>query len=387
MSSDERRSADSRAVYYFTDSRALGGAEEALLILIENIDRRVWRPTLLYNASPAIATLVSRARDLGAETRAVPALPLGLAGARRLSSFARELRQARPAVFHAHLSWPLAAKYALFAAVFARVPAVVATVHLFPEFHLDRSNYVQERLLAARVGRYIAVSHDIAVKLVKALHWPARKIEVIHNGIAVERFQRRFGTDLRMRLKVPANRPVFLTVARFDRQKGHDVLLQAATRIPEACFVLAGDGPERMRLERQVEQLRLRDRVLFLGRRTDVPELLAASDAFVLPSLYEGSSLALLEAMAAGKPVVTSAIPGTDELILDGETGLLVPPGNPDALALALRRVLAEPLLRARLGTAARDHAQRSFSASAAASRVAAVYDELLRKAESDGRR
>ena len=148
--------------------------------------------------------------------------------------------------------------------------------------------------------------------------------------------------------------------------------------MPEARFVLAGEGPERARLEADAETLGIRDRVVFLGRRDDVPELLGASDAFVLPSLYEGTSLSVLEAMAAGCPVVASAIPGTDELVVDGESGLLVPPGDVDALAVALRRMLAEPLLRERLGSAARQRAQQCFSASAAACRVTRLYEDLL---------
>jgi glycosyltransferase involved in cell wall biosynthesis len=109
-----------------------------------------------------------------------------------------------------------------------------------------------------------------------------------------------------------------------------------------------------------------------------VPELLAASDVFVLPSLFEGSSLAVLEAMAAGKPVVTSAIGGTNELIVDGESGLLVPPGDAAALALALNRVLAQPELRAELGGKARDRARSSFSAATSAAHVTRVYEDLL---------
>jgi glycosyltransferase involved in cell wall biosynthesis len=117
---------------------------------------------------------------------------------------------------------------------------------------------------------------------------------------------------------------------------------------------------------------------MFLGHRSDVPELLRACDVFALPSLYEGSSLATLEAMAAGCAVVSSAIPGTDELISDGQSGLLVPPNDPVALAGALRRVLGDAELRAELGRQARARIEREFTAEAMTRKVVAVYDELL---------
>lgn len=367
-----------RSVYYYSDARQLGGAEQALLILIENIDHRAWRPTLLLAASPEATLLAQRAHELSAEVRPVAPMPLGLTGARRVPRLVRELRRARPDVFHAHLSWPLAAKWALAAAVLAHVPAIVATVHLFPDYPLDRSNFFQGRVLARFVGRYVAVSDDIAARLARRLRWPAKKIEVIHNGVSLDRFARPVDPALRAQLAGRTERIVFLTVARLDEQKGHDVLLRAAARIPEARFVLAGDGPERPRLEREAHDLGLGEQVAFLGHREDVPDLLAASDAFVLPSLYEGTPLAVLEAMAAGKPVISSAIHGTDELVVDGETGLLVPPRDPEALAATLRRILDDPSLRARLGVAARERAERRFPASRAAERVVRLYQDLL---------
>jgi glycosyltransferase involved in cell wall biosynthesis len=374
-----------RSVYYFTDSRELGGAEEALLFLIEGLDRRSWQPTLLYHDLPAVAPLAQRARELGADARAIPEMPLGLVGARRVPGLVRELRRTSPSVFHAHLSWPLAAKYGLVAAVLARVPAVVATVHLFPQFRLDRSNYVQERLLAREVDRYIAVSKAIARQLEDTFHWPPEKIEVVHNAIRSDRFRVAADPGFRQQLAGGVNRPIVLTVARLHAQKGLDVLLQAASHVPDAQFVVAGDGPLRGRLRSQADELGLEDRLAFLGQREDIPRLLAASDVFVLPSLYEGTSLAVLEAMAAGRPVVSSRIGGTDELVVDGESGVLVPAGDADALAAAIRRLLADPALRARIGTAARQRAESLFCAAPTVARVTGVYEEVLARKAGHG--
>jgi glycosyltransferase involved in cell wall biosynthesis len=369
-----------RSVYYVTDSRQSGGAEAALLLLIANLDRRAWRPTLLYAPFASLEPVAEAARELGATVQAEPGLLPGLDGARKLTGLVRKLKRERPAVLHAHLSWPLAARFALAAAVVARVPAVVATFHLFPPTPLRRTTLVQGRVLAAGMGRAIAVSQAIATELDDLLGWEPHKIEVIRNGIDIERFQQRPDPELRRALAAGSDDVVFLTTARLDPQKGVDVLLHAARAVDGARFVIAGTGAERARLEAQAAALGVHERVQFLGHRTDVPALLAASDAFVLPSLFEGTPLALLEAMAAGMPVVSSAIPGTDEVVSDGETGLLVRAGDSDALADVLRRIVAEPELRARLGAAARRRAETEHSAVSSTRRVAAVYDEVLRQ-------
>jgi len=367
-----------RSIFYYTDSRTLGGAEQALLMLIEALDRTEWEPVLLLEAGPGVEAVSEPARALGVPVRLVPPLPLGLAGARRVPGFTRLLRSGRPDVFHAHLSWPLAAKYGLVSALLARVPAVVATVQLIPEMELDRSSRLQLRAIARRTGCSIAVSRDIAAELVTRFGWPAERIEVVHNAVDLDRFRAAEGPRLRAELTGGEERPVVLTAARLDEQKGHPVLIRAAAEIPEALFVLAGEGPRRAALQELAAELGIADRVLFLGHRTDIPELLAASDVFALPSLYEGSSLAVLEAMAAGRAVVSSAIGGTDELLTDGEDGLLVAPGDSPALASALRRLLGDGELRADLGRAARARAERDFSRGAMAGRVTAIYRRLL---------
>jgi glycosyltransferase involved in cell wall biosynthesis len=347
-------------------------------MLIETLDRDAWSPTLMLDQVPEAEELARRASALRVPVRFVPPTPLGLAGARRVPLLVRRLRSARPDVFHAHLSWPLAAQYPLVAAVGARVPAVVATVHLIPEFVLDRSSFLQLRALSAGVDRYIAVSRDIAGELIRRFRWPERKIEVIHNAVSMERFRNPAPSQLRALLTDGQRRAVVFTSARLHPQKGHDVLLRAAARVPETVFVLAGESPQRAALEAQAAELGISERVRFLGFRRDIPELLAVSDVFALPSLYEGTSLALLEAMAAGRAIVTTTIGGSDELIDDGANGLLIAPRDVDALVEALRRLLADEGLRSALGDHARAHALRDFSPAAMADRVTRTYTEIL---------
>ena len=366
-----------RSIFYYTDSRELGGAELSMLMLIESLDRSAWEPTLVLDDVPEVAPLAARAEALGAPVLRVAPMPLGLSGGVRALALARLLRTRRPAIFHATLSWPLAAKWALAAAVAARVPAV-GSVQLIPEFELGRSSYWQLRALAAGVGRYVGVSRDVATELVERFHWPAAKVEVVYNAVCIDRFGAAPSPALRQELKLGRGLPVVLTCARLDPQKGHPTLLRAAAKLPGAAFVFAGEGPERGGLEDLAAELGVADRIFFLGYRSDIPELLAACDVFALPSLYEGSSLAVLEAMAAGRAVVSSKIGGTDELIEDGENGILLTPGDDEGLAAALGRLLGDEDLRRRLGAAARRRVEADFTPEAMRDRILAIYGQLL---------
>ncbi len=348
-----------------------------MLMLLESLDREAWCPTLLLEDAVGVEPLRERAEAVGVPVRTVAPLPLGLAGARRVPGLARLLRRERPDVFHAHMSSPVAAKWGLAAAALAGVPAVLGTVQVISQYFPDRSARWQLRLLAARVDRYLAVSRAIAVELVERYRWPATKVEVVHNAVEVERFGVEAPPGLREELGATGC-PLVLTAARLSDQKGHSVLIEAATEVPEAVFALAGEGPERRWLEELAERLGVAERVLFLGRREDIPQLLAACDVFALPSFYEGTSLAVLEAMAAGRAVVSSAIGGTEELIEDGRSGLLVPPHDAGALAAALRRLLGDPGLREQLAARARERVEREFTRAGMAARVGAIYEELL---------
>jgi glycosyltransferase involved in cell wall biosynthesis len=367
-----------RSIYFYTDSHVFGGAEHSLFMLIGQLNRARWRPVLLLEAAEGTAPLAERGVAAGAEVRFIDPLPLGLVGARRAASLARLLRAERPSVFHAHLSWPLAAKFGIAAACIARVPAIVATVQLVPSFDLDRSSRVQLRLLSSRVGRYIAVSSDIALRLTADFGWPSEKISVVYNAVETGRFTGRPQPALRAELTGDDATPLVLTCARLDAQKGHDVLLSAAASLPGVVFAFAGDGPERAQLEARARALGISERVRFLGFRDDIPELLAACDVFALPSFYEGSSLAVLEAMAASRPVVSCAIGGTDELIEDGLSGLLVPPGDAVALTAAIQQLLSDGELRSRLAQHAHDRVMGRFTPMAMAAAVERVYDGLL---------
>ena len=203
---------------------------------------------------------------------------------------------------------------------------------------------------------------------------------MVHNGIDAEGHPVPSSDGLRARIAGRSDRPIVLTVARLDSQKGHPYLLAAAAEIPHAVFALVGEGGEQAALESQARALGIADRVRFLGHRDDVPELLAACNVFVLPSLYEGLPLSVLEAMAAAKPVVATAIDGTGEAVVDGVTGLLVPPADPVRLAGAIRGLLADGALASRMGEEGRARVRREFSLRKMIEGVTGVYDELLER-------
>ena len=367
-----------RSLFLFSDAAAFGGAEAALLMLLEHLDRDRWRPTLVYHPAEAVEPLERRAAEAGADLLPILPLPLGIDGLKRAPALARLLRRERPDVFHAHLSWQLACKFPLAAAVLARVPAVIATVQLYVDAPLSTSSLVQLRAIGRGVGRYVAVSDDIAVSLRRDLRLPSGKVEVIHNAVDLSRFSAAPDRGLRRTLTGDDRTPLVLTAARLHEQKGIDVLIQAVPSIPAAHFVIAGDGPDRRSLEKLARDLGVEERVTFLGARSDIPALLCASDLFVLPSRYEGFPLALLEAMAAGVAVVATRIAGVDELVVGGETGYLVEAGDSAALASAITSLLADPDARRALATRGHDLVLQRHTAEAMTARVTRVYDELL---------
>ena len=369
---------------HFTDSDGFGGAEEAVFNTLANLDRQRWAPVLFHHSGSGIEPLLTKVRRLNLRVRTVPRIE-SIAHSARLREFIRVLRAERPTIFHAHLTWPLSCKYGLIAAILARVPVVVATVQLYvkpPERFLL---YTQMRFVTGGVDRYIAVSEGVARQLSRSLPIPASKIRVVHNGIAVESFERPGDTKLRSKFRGAVERPIVLTIARLEEQKGIRYLLEAAARVPEALFVLAGEGSERGRLEAQARKSGLEDRIIFLGYREDIADLLASCDLFVLPSLFEGFPLAILEAMAAGKPVITTAIDGNDEAIVEGETGLLVPPANPAALSEAIRSLLANPNRARALAMHGKARVQRHFSAQTSTAKVTQIYDELTKFLQPSG--
>jgi glycosyltransferase involved in cell wall biosynthesis len=247
-----------------------------------------------------------------------------------------------------------------------------------------------DRLLRPYTDRAIAVSESTRQFLVKERHVPESKVRLIWNGAPLDEFApvtREAARRVRDELGIPAAAPVVGAVSRLSEQKGHRFLVEAAPRVlaelPDVRFLLVGDGDQMERLQQQARDLGIRDRVIFAGHRSDVPEVLGAMDVLCISSTYEGTPLALFEAMASARAIVSTAVDGCREVLEDGVTGILVEPGRSDALAQALLRVLRDPSLRARLSEAARRDSAR-YDIRECVARMEALYDEVL--AERAGR-
>ncbi len=241
-----------------------------------------------------------------------------------------------------------------------------------------------DRLLAGWTDRAIAVSGSTRDFLVRERHVPAARVRVIWNGAPLADFAPVSSDEAartRAALGLPPKVLVIGTIGRLNEQKGHRYLIEAAPEVlrhhQDARFLIVGDGDLAEPLREQARGLGLGDRVVFAGHRSDVREMRGAIDVVCLPSLYEGTPLALFEAMAAGRAIVASAVDGCAEILVDGATGLLVPPRDPGALGRALHRVLADPPLLARLGEAAR-LSSREYDIDRTVRNIEDLYTEVL---------
>ena len=364
-------------VLHFSDSEAFGGTERALLQLAQGLDRARWRSVVYHAGVPGAATLVEKAASAGLRTVAVAPATSAARGVAAIPSLSRAFRRERAVVFHAHQTWSLSCRYAIVAAALARVPVRVASAQLFLEMPPLRAIDAQHALLSACLHRHVAVSRHVASRLRERFGVPDERIAVIPNAVATGA-PAPFDEELRRSLGAADGMPLVLTTARLEPQKGLPHLLDAAMMVPDASFVVAGEGPDRAALEARIAALGLAGRVRLLGHRDDVRQLLAVADLFVLPSLNEGLPLSVLEAMGAGVPVVATSAGGTAEIVRDGVTGVLVPPGDAGALADAIRSLLSDRARSTRLAAAGRDLVGREHSASAMAAATARLYEDIL---------
>jgi glycosyltransferase involved in cell wall biosynthesis len=294
------------------------------------------------------------------------------------------LRTERVEVLHIHLVGYTGGRWALLAARLARVPATVCTIQITPAQRERWLTRLDRRITTAGVDRFIAVSQVSRQRLVDYLGQSPAKIAVIPNAVELERYATApalAGDSVRTRHGVSPDAVLLGAVARLSPQKGLSYLIDALPAIvaqqPRVQVLLVGDGPLRAALEAQATALGVRDRVHFAGPQEDVPSYLRAMDLFVLPSLFEGLPLAVLEAMAAALPVVATAVDGTPEAVEDGVTGRLVPPRDAAAFAETVLDLLRDPAAQARMGAAGRARANE-FSVEALVDHVSSVYAEVL---------
>lgn len=363
------------------DRPALGGGQVHLLTLARHLDKSLF--DVAVAAAPG-GPLEDAARTAGLAFVPVP-VRKSLTGrvAREIASI---LRERRIDILHTHGG--VAGLAGRRGAAGAGTPVVVHTIHGIHYLHyrnpaLRRLFVLLERRLSRGTDAVIFVSeadYDRGARLRLA---PRPKMRLIRNGVEAPPDEGPDGERRReaLRAELKLDGPVVGAIARLHRQKGVAHLLAAAPAIlerqPAAKIVVAGGGSLEDDLRRLATRLGLDRRVLLLGERTDARDLLALFDVCVLPSLWEGLPLVLIEAAWLGKPIVATAIDGVREVLRDGETGLLVPPADPAALAGAVVRLLEDPALAASLGAAARAEVPAEFSLERMIGATERLYREL----------
>lgn len=272
-------------------------------------------------------------------------------------------------------------------AAWGRELGLVATCHNWPHPSRSMRAYAAlDRLVLRSFDRVVVVS-DAVGAILRHSGMSERKLRTIANGVEVERFQ---GTQPSLKSSSSTFSLVGF-VGRLVPGKGADVLLRAAPRVlsryPNSRFVLVGDGPARRELESLASQLGVTDRVLFAGVREDMPQVYRSFDLLVLPSFCEAMPMCVLEAMAAGKPVIATRVGAVPKLIEDDETGILIEPGDVAGLSAAILNLLEDPQRAHRLGKSGQTRATEQFSDHAMACEYVHLYSEVTNSGEGRKKR
>lgn len=361
--------APSKTIALANETDGPGGAEVLIFQLAEELRERG------YDVVPVLRTRRWGWLHDHLEARGFRPETVDLAGAsaHRCVSGLREVFRRRDVdLVHSHEF-----TMSVFGALAARSLGIPHVITMHGNQHMTGA--LRRRLalrLAFRLSRaVVAVSHETREHLVQTLGKSAARVQTILNGVP-----RRHGDPYRIRQEfgLGANDLMVLSVGGLHKRKGHALLIQSLARLRADRswkLIIAGRGPEQENLDSLIRELDLVERVHLVGQREDVPDLQAAANLFVMPSLWEGLPLAILEAMLAGTPVIASAASGIPEAIEHGVDGLLVPPGDLDALTDALTILLSDARLREKLGRGGMDRAMRDFTISRMADDYITVYE------------
>ena len=362
-------------VLYLAHAFHVGGAEEMVLTLTRRLPKRFdVRVCAIHHAGPIGDEI--RRTGIGFD---VLGLNPGLRRPFDILKLRAYLRRTRPHIVHTFLL--TASLYGRLAALLARVPVIVGTeVNVYTR--KQRSHIHAERLLMAGTDCVIASAASVRDFYINQIQADPLRVKVIYNAVDWQALETTTSAQqLREEIGIPSGAPVLSIIARLTEQKAHRVLfdaLHATAALATTHVLIVGDGELRSSLEEHARRLGIDDRTHFLGARRDLGNILAASDIFVMPSLWEGLPLSLVLAMGAGVPVVATRVAGVPEVVDHRHTGLLVPPGDATALGEALSELVMHPELRVALGHAARRFVTPRFGADQYVSSITSLYDALL---------
>ncbi|MEK6603675.1 MAG: glycosyltransferase family 4 protein, partial [Nitrospirota bacterium] len=356
----------------------IGGAERELLVMLDRLPQRGYRPIVVcQDRGPLVVELERR----GIETRMAPMPPW-----RKLFAYLNRpaavralhdvIAAVRPAVIHVNDIWWVPQTLR----AVAGLPAVPIVAHVRQEIEPPKVR----RYELDQAGLVFPVSRQIQRSLERGGVRPER-LQTLYSGLDMTRvMDQKSGLDARRRFGIPAEAPVLGTVANLFERKGYEVMIEALPMIVNASpavhylIVGSGDAAYEARLKAMVEVLGLESRVHFAGFQESVYPCLAAMDLYVHPALMEGFGIAVLEAMAMRKPVVATTTGGLPEIVQEGETGMLVPPGDADALAKAVSSLLQDPARCRQLGEAGRARVAAHFTVEAMMDQLVSGYESLL---------
>jgi glycosyltransferase involved in cell wall biosynthesis len=371
-----------KAALQLVSTGGMYGAERVLLELANYVQSHGWQSHVVAIDGGGADAVVSAARVRGLEATQLSA------GATSVASQARAMAQYVEAhdidVVHSHGYKP-SVLMSVMAQTRARVR--IATCHgwLRGSAKLRLYEYLEKRALRG-FDAVVAVSPEIRAKLARA-GVQTDRLHLIANGLDATAPRPFARASVRRELGIPDQCCLLVCIGRLDAAKGNSLLLRAVAKLPADCrdwsLAIVGDGAEREHLPALARQLGLSPRVTFLGYRSDIADMLAAADVFVLPSLMEGLPMVLLEAMAATRAIVATTVGAIPDVVADDAQALLVAPGDVDGLVTAVGRFLADPELRARLGGAAAQRHQTSFSRAVMGRLYLDLYEGLYTAATS----
>jgi glycosyltransferase involved in cell wall biosynthesis len=365
------------SILFLNTSLFQGGAEMQVSLLARELASRGWKVQV-------VSMIPGGPLQTDLEDSGIQVLSLGMKrrvpDPRGIVSLVRILRAGRPDVLHSHMVH--ANLLGRVTRWFVQVPVVISTAHSITEG-------ARWRELAYRITDPLAdlttiVSNAAAARYIRIGAVPERKLKTVPNGVQLEAFMPNPENRTKLRADLGLGHQfVWLAVGRLDAPKDYPKLLAAMAQLRNEHHVLliAGDGPLRQSIERLAAEIGISEKVRFLGIRKDVPQLMAAADAYVMSSAWEGLPMVLLEAAASALPIVSTAVGGNSEIVHDEANGFLVPANNSEALADAMQRMEHLPAeSRFSMGLAGRDHVAKHYSLSAVVDQWEEIYHSLLQR-------
>ncbi|MBN3038759.1 MAG: glycosyltransferase family 4 protein [Candidatus Omnitrophica bacterium] len=368
----------------------IGGSGANTLFTMDGLDKNRFEPILA--CGPQGGALLDEAGKMNLRTEVIPHLANQINFFKDILAFfelKRLIKRERFDIVHTHNS--KAGILGRLAARCCRVPIIIHTVHSCVFLYSNLSAfqrklfYCVEKFAAPFADKYIAISRPLQDEFIKAHIAPAEKFVTIYSGIDLAQFKKGLDVSAKKRdFGIAQDEFVVGTVTRLAPGKGVEVFLRAAARaiadVPNVRFLIVGEGPLKDRLIQLAQELNISQKCIFTGLRQDVERITTIFDVSVLASFYEGMGRVVLESQAEGKPVVASKVGGIPDIVNDGQTGILVSPGDDKAFAAAIIKLLKDATLRGQMARAAAEWVGYRFSREKMVADIVELYEQLIRK-------